>query len=86
MRFTDGIVEDAKWRQQWLIALKKIVRIKDVPILLMSATISPQFEHELWEHLDLAGRTSNNCVREIRNCMNNNCVHVICVDKMNRME
>ena len=50
----DGIAEDAGWRTQWSSSLEKVMRLQNVPVLLMSGTIPKEFEGELWEKLGLS--------------------------------
>lgn len=50
----DGIVEDAEWRPQWAYSLEKVMRLQNVPVLLMSGTIPKMFEGELWKKLGLS--------------------------------
>ena len=50
----DGLVEDSSWRPQWETSLRKVIRLPNVPVLLLSATVPTLFEGELWKCLGLS--------------------------------
>lgn len=50
----DGLIEDVGWRQAWLKAARSIAKLPSVTILLLSATVSPQFEHLIFKALGVS--------------------------------